>query len=463
MSRKRTYATEDIKFVQASRLLPLLVAGVLLAIDVAKEKFVVAISNAAGDLLSLLRFKHPTQTRMFLDLLAQLRAGAPTLTVLMEPTGTYGDALREQIHAAGHTVRMVQPKHTHDMREVIDGVPSSHDAKSAITLLHLHRQGFSREWRRLDSTRRSLFALLTRVRIHGDEAQRRYGQLEAVLARHWPEFSAWMDVHRQWSALALLREFQSPAAVALRPRDAEDCLRRASRGALDALVIAGVIDSAKTSLGVPMEPEERALMSELVVEIERHERAEQSLEAEIARVACTDPAFEPLKERLGIAAAAAVIAMLGSPKNYPSARTFLKAMGLNLRTFESGEKKGELSISKRGPSLVRHLLYLTTLRWIQSDPLANAWYVRRGAYSRNAKTAAVVALMRKLVEGVWASVCKDEPFDSARLFDTRRLAVQETARHTGKPFAKRTGPRSTIRRPARQKSRRGAQPGGAHA
>lgn len=459
MSRKRTYGTEDIKFVEASRLLPAVLAGVLVAIDVAKAKFVVAITNTAGELLSLLRFEHPTQTRLFLSLLAQLRSGAPSLTVLMEPTGTYGDALREQLNAAGHPVFMVQPKHTHDMREVIDGVPSSHDSKSAITMVRLHLNGFSREWHRLDSLRRSLHALLTRVKMHDDEARRRYGQLEATLARHWPEFSAWMDVHRQWSALALLRDFKGPAGVAAQPLKAAECLRRSSRGALSPLLITGVIECAKTSLGVPMEPDECELVRELAEEIERHERSSAEIEEQIDSLSAADPIFQSLKKIVGIAAAASIAASLGSPKNYPSARAYLKAAGLNLRVFESGEKKGSLSITKRGPSHVRHLLFLAALRWMQSDPLARAWYVGRDAYAKDRKIAAVVALMRKLLAGVWASVRKDEDFDSAKLFDARRLATEETARRTGKPV-KRTGPRSTIRRRART-SPRMARPGGA--
>ena len=462
MSRKRTYGTEDIKFVQASALLPALLAGVLVAIDVAKAKFVVAITNTAGELLSLLRFEHPTQTRLFLGLLAQLRSGTPSLQVLMEPTGTYGDSLREQLKAAGHPVFMIQPKYTHDLREVIDGVPSSHDSKSAITMIHLHLNGFSREWQRLDSSRRALHALLTRVKMHDDEARRRYGQLEATLARHWPEFSAWMDVHKQWSALALLREFQGPAGVAAEPQKAEECLRRASRGALSRELIAGVIECAKTSLGVPLEPEERALMRELVDEIERHERTSAAIEEEIDGLSASDPVFQSLKAVVGIAAAAAIAAMLGSPKNYPSARAYLKAAGLNLRVFESGEKRGTVSITKRGPSLVRQLLFLAALRWIQNDPIARAWYAGRGSYRANEKTAAVVALMRKLLTGLWASIRNGQEFDSAKLFDTRRLADQETAQRTGKPITKRTGPRSTIRRRGR-KSPRTAHQGGAHA
>jgi transposase len=458
MSRKRTYGTEDIKFVEASRLLPAVLAGVLVAIDVAKAKFVVAITNTAGELLSLLRFEHPMQTRLFLSLLAQLRSSAPSLKVLMEPTGTYGDSLREQLRAAGHPVFMVQPKHTHDMREVIDGVPSSHDSKSAITMIRLHLNGFSREWQRLDSMRRSLHALLTRVKMHDDEARRRYGQLEASLARHWPEFSAWMDVHRQWSALALLREFHGPAGVAAEPVKAAECLRRSSHGSLSPLLIGGVIECAKTSLGVPMEPCERELVRELAEEIERHERSSAEIEDQIDNLSGADPIFQALKKVVGIAAAASIAASLGSPKNYPSARAYLKAAGLNLRVFESGEKKGSLSITKRGPSHVRQLLFLAALRWIQRDPLAHAWYAGRESYAKDRKIAAIVALMRKLLAGVWASVRKDEDFDSAKLFDTQRLATGATARRTAKPV-KRTEPRSTIRRRARTSPRIAPQGG----
>jgi len=49
----------------------------------------------------------------------------------MEPTGTYGDALRHQCHALGLPVHMMPPKHSHDFAEVLDGVPSMHDPKAA--------------------------------------------------------------------------------------------------------------------------------------------------------------------------------------------------------------------------------------------------------------------------------------------------------------------------------------------
>ena len=46
--------------------------------------------------------------------------------VSMESTGTYGDALRAALAAAGLEVHRVGGKAAHDYAEVFDGVPSQH-------------------------------------------------------------------------------------------------------------------------------------------------------------------------------------------------------------------------------------------------------------------------------------------------------------------------------------------------
>ena len=49
----------------------------------------------------------------------------------MEPSGTYGDALRALFVEAGVWVYRISPKRVHDAAEIYDGVPSLHDAKAA--------------------------------------------------------------------------------------------------------------------------------------------------------------------------------------------------------------------------------------------------------------------------------------------------------------------------------------------
>jgi transposase len=67
--------------------------------------------------------------------------GSAKLKVAMEPTGTYGDAIRFQVEKAGVAVAMAQPKKTFDSREIFDGVPSLHDGKSAVLIARLSGEG----------------------------------------------------------------------------------------------------------------------------------------------------------------------------------------------------------------------------------------------------------------------------------------------------------------------------------
>jgi hypothetical protein len=109
MMKKHTYQTARVQQVQVAELLPLLAAGCIIALDVAKQRFVVALMTLAGEVAKLFRFDHPTETRDFLHIVEALRAGVGEgkVTVAMEPTGTYGDAIRYQMMRAGVPVRMV--------------------------------------------------------------------------------------------------------------------------------------------------------------------------------------------------------------------------------------------------------------------------------------------------------------------------------------------------------------------
>jgi hypothetical protein len=48
------------------------------------------------------------------------------------------------LKSEGVAVFMLSPKRVHDAKEVFDGVPSLHDAKSCVVMAQLHRQGVSR-------------------------------------------------------------------------------------------------------------------------------------------------------------------------------------------------------------------------------------------------------------------------------------------------------------------------------
>jgi transposase len=463
MKKKRTYSSADVERIDPLAFVQRLTVGCIVAVDVAKTKFVAALATAAGDVLQIVRFAHPRQTLSFLRVLEVLRDAQLAPRVVMEPTGTYGDALRHQCHVRGVRVEMMSPKHTHDLAEVIDGVPSMHDPKAAVVLARLAAIKPSRAWTPDSEERREVRALLDRRWPLSTTLSVYYGHLEAMLARHWPELGALIDVHEQRSWMALLQQYPGPCAVVAASEAAAKLLRKASRGRMSEERRAAIIASARTSLGMPMTKGEQARLRSIVELIEQHTRAIDAIDQELAERAAKDEVMSRLAQVVGPACAAGTLSHVGSPLSFEAPGMLEKAVGLNLKIKSSGEGEGKLHITKRGPAQVRQLLYLAALRVIQSDPVVAAWYRARKSYGGDSgKMKAVVAVMRKLVRALW-HVARGATFDASKLFDTRRLdltpaAHQATAKDAPTSPSPRPAKAHATSRPQRHSEGGVAQP-----
>lgn len=131
---------------------------------------------------------------------------------------------------------------------------------------------------------------------------------------------------------------------------------------------------------------------------------------------------ENIGEVVGKATAAVFRATVGDFTDYSSPEALLKKFGLNLKEKSSGEQKGELKISKRGPSEARSYLYWATLRQIRDNSIFKAWHRRKIQRDGGVRQKSVIALMRKLVKGLW-HVARGAKFDATKLFDVERLEV----------------------------------------
>lgn len=428
MSKKRTYSSVDVERFDVTAVVPWLGTGpCIVSVDVAKTGFFAGIADQAGEVLAIVRFKHPTQTRAFLTVIETLRDKGLNPQVVMEPTGSYGDALRYQCHVRGLPVYMSPPKHTHDIAEVLDGVPSMHDAKAVVVLAKLHVIKRGTRWEPESAERRATRTTFDRREVYADALERNHGRLEALLARYWPGFGDHFSVSRQRSWMGLLEQLPGPEMVAANPDQARDVLWRASRGTLAPDRIAAVVQSATECLGVPMQQEDREQLRELVQEIRRLQEQIDRLDKEIGAVVRAEPAARRMLPLIGPAATAAILAYLGDPAQYGSAGALEKAAGLNLKVRSSGKTAGQLKITKRGPSVVRSILHLASLRLIQSNAVVRAWYVGRKGFQEKTKLKAVVAVTRKLLRAVWHIVRYDVSFDATKLFDTRALKLQINA------------------------------------
>ena len=109
-----------------------------------------------------------------------------------------------------------------------------------------------------------------------------------------------------------------------------------------------------------------------------------------------------------------MFAMVGDPHDYHCGAAYRIAIGLNLKERSSGQQKGQLKITKRGPSAARRWLFIAALRHAQSGPV-RSWFEAKKKKDKDRGLGAVVAIMRKLALAVHATVTRDEPFLLARL------------------------------------------------
>ena len=457
MKRKRNYSAVDVEQFELKTILPLVPVGCIVAIDVAKTKFVAAVATTTGEVLKLVKFEHPRQTPLFLRQVNELREAGREPVVVMESTGTYGDAIRYQLHRLGAPVHMMPPKHTHDFAEVLDGVPSMHDPKAAVVLAKLQAIKPARAWKPVSEERANLRAWLDQRNPVVRTLGLYHGHLEAMLARHWPEFGTLIDVHHQRSWFALLKTLPGPEAVSAAREAATETLHNASRGHFGREHIQKIVDSASRTMGVPMTSGEKEKLRTLAEQIETLTRRIDVVDSTLAELVEADDVLSRLATVVGPACTAAIASLIGSPLDFTSAPALEKAMGLNLKEHSSGNSMGRMSITKRGPPLVRHMLFLAALRFVKDDPVAVAWYRARKGYKAGLKLKSIVAVMRKLARAVW-HVARGEAFDAAKLFDTRRLELTTStptrAKILAKPFTSAT--QKTAARSTQEPCERGA-------
>jgi transposase len=345
--------------------------------------------------------------------------------VALESSGTYGDALVYQLQQVDIAVYQVSAKRCHDAAELYDGVPSMHDAKAADIIARMHLDGLSKPWRPKSLAERELAAAVRVMEVYDRQYHQLLNRLEAQLARHWPEVTEILELSGA-TLLALLHSLGGPQALAAHSQAGAKLMRKVGGHYLVDDKIAAVLHSAQRTIGVPMTPPEAQALQQLAQEANRCRKEATRAKQRVQQLSGEHPTVQQLAQTVGATTAAVLVVSSGDPQQYPAAGAYVKSLGLNLKERSSGKHKGELKLTKRGPSTARHYLYMAALRLVQHDQVAGAWYGRKVQRDGGkAKKKAVVALMRKLAGALW-HVARGADFDSQRLFDTRRLGLQPT-------------------------------------
>ncbi len=415
--KKRTYRTKNVNKIDWPQLKTRLSGkAISLAIDIAKENQYAMLADDESNALELIRWKHPEQTPVLLEALKNLCC---PVVVIMESTSTYGDALRYQFRQLGFTIHQASAKRVHDAREVYDGVPSLHDAKSASIISRFYHDGLTKVWVEPSEKERKLNALRREHEMHQSQYQRNQNRLEAYLSRHWPEVGRLLSLDS--AALeGLLQHYGSAQRITENAEQARQQMRSRGKNLLSQEKIDQVISSASATLGAPCtEPEleyMQALAAEMAHSRQQKSRAKRALEAVIEE----DSELDGLSVLLGKVTTAVMLSLNLDPRKYPCARTFQKAMGLNLKEKSSGRYVGQLKLTKRGSAKARTYLYFAALRLLQNDAWVKQWYQTK--LDPKVKMKTVIAIMRKLSKAMW-HVARGEAFCAQKLFSLPESAA----------------------------------------
>jgi len=360
------------------------------------------------------RVLNPLEIPELVGLLTELCHGR-RLVVGMEPSGTYGDALRQALHDVGIAVVRIGTKVSHDYAEVFDGVPSQHDGKDAAVVAELTALGKGKNWayESQDTWEQELCYWVERMACYSRIQAMGLGSLEALLGRHWPEATRVLEVSSA-TLLRVLETYGGPAALGADPMAASQLARWGGRH-LSADKVQKLLASARDTVGVrPGEWDIRRLREHAGrTRAARHEVA--GCKRHLQALAKGHPVLETQGKVVGLATACVLWVSVGDPRDYSCGRAYRKALGLNLVERSSGIHQGKLKISKRGSPRARQWLYLASLRLVKQAGVQQ-WYEAKKARDGHGARRAVVAVMRKLALALYHVGARGAEFNTRRLF-----------------------------------------------
>ena len=118
---------------------------------------------------------------------------------------------------------------------------------------------------------------------------------------------------------------------------------------------------------------------------------------------------------------AATLASRLTGKNFSTSDQFVAGCGLDVRVRQSGQKKGQVGLSKQGEAELRRLLFLAAQANLRcKDSPFKEQYQRERAKGLSS-TAALCALARKLARLAWALVKNRSPYNPQRIYNQNPL------------------------------------------
>lgn len=393
----------------------------VVGVDIGKRRHYAALRVPGGEVVKTIGFDND---RGGFELLAKEvehwreKLGLERVVLGLEPTGHYWQGLGYWWEDNQGPVVLVNPMHTNRAKELEDNSPLKSDPKDAIVISGLVAEGRYLEChlpRGIFATLRDL--VMQRARCQGREG-RLLNQLHQCVERVFPEIERAFSSLKVKSCRQLLLRFPDPAVIAqMSVQQLSQMLRSWSGGQLGDDRAAKIINLAQSTIGI--QEGKLAICAEIqriFKQLQTSEEERGQVEDSIVKCLADTPGAAVLLTipDFGKFTVAAILANTGDLTKYRHPDQVIKLAGLNLYEISSGEHRGRVRITKRGRPHLRKILYMAALRASRRRGSLRDYYSTLTAGGLE-PTAALVAVMRKLIRIIWALVKKSETFDVEKL------------------------------------------------
>jgi transposase len=352
----------------------------------------------------------------------------------LEPTGHYWYTFAQAVLEKRILVVQVNPYHVKKSKELDDNNPSKSDRKDPKTIAMLVKDGRYQ----IPYIPKGIYAELRNINNLREEFLKKIWSVKNKIIR-WIDmyFPNFFKVFGNWegkTALKTLEKFGLPENIV--KASAEEVLsiwREDVKRGVGIKRAEKLLEEAKASVGVREGLiSAKYHMTLLLQEYRELRRVLDEIEEKMETLVLEIPGAMNIIEMkgIGIKTVAGFFAEVGDITRFNHPKQIIKLAGLNLRENSSGSHKGETTITKRGRSRLRALLFRAILPLAGKNKEFNAlhhYYISRKGNPLK-KMQSLIALCHKLIRIMYTLVSKGVKYDPIVMMnDIRRPEIKQAA------------------------------------
>ena len=349
------------------------------------------------------------------------KKGKQDIIVGIEPTGHYWFDLGSYLENEGILLVMVNPYAVKQSKELDDNSQSKNDRKDPKVIAKLVIDGRYSAPYTPDGVYADLRVLITnRLRLVREITQikNRFARWFAI---YFPEYKDIYGDYLSISSVLVLKHASTPEAIIKLGADGiYKIWRDAKLRAVGMRRAMTLCETAERSIGLRKGTKAAEYEMKMLIQDYEYKQAQyDSIMEEIEHLCKEIPESERMLaiKGIGLITVAGFLAEVGDIRRFESPKQIQKLAGLSLRENSSGKHKGQTTISKRGRSRLRAILFNAVIPLIATNPEfkeLHKYYTMR-ANNPLKKKQSVIAISCKLIRVFYAIMANNTEYDGQKM------------------------------------------------